>query len=166
MDTKTVKIDYLYLDNETCTRCKDTEKQLDATLDEIDELLNSAGYKSTLNKIKMDTREKARKYQFTKSPTIRINDIDIGFEQKENKCSDCDDLCGCAEGTTCRTWLLDGQEYEVPPKELLTNRIMQVIYGNMKSKRQDFKLPENLESFYAGIEKERKNECCDPTCCS
>jgi len=84
MDTKTVKIDYLYLDNETCTRCKDTEKQLDATLDEIDELLNSAGYKSTLNKIKMDTREKARKYQFTKSPTIRINDIDIGFVQKDN----------------------------------------------------------------------------------
>jgi len=160
METKKVKIDYLYLDNETCRRCNQTEKQLEAALDGIGQLLQTAGYHFILNKVKMDTREKAATYQFTKSPTIRVNNIDIGFEQLENPCSDCDDLCGCEQGTACRTWLLEGQEYEVPPRKLLTDRILKVIFGNKETQKQDFELPENLDNFYSGMEKAGKNECC------
>ncbi len=166
MDAKTVKIDYLYLDNETCTRCRETEKQLEVTLDKIDELLKTAGFHCTLSKVKMDSREKAVEYRFSKSPTIKVNGVDIGFEQTENECLECGDLGNSGGDTTCRTWVFDGQEYEVPPKELLIDRIMRVVYGHVEPEEQDFKLPENLEDFYAGMEKGKKEECCTSACCS
>src|SRR3990172_5231216 len=95
MDTKTLKLEYLYLDNQTCNRCRETEKQLDATLDDLGLLLKTAGFNVSLEKVKMDSKQKAHEYRFTKSPTIRVNNTDIGFEQTENNCSDCGDLCGC-----------------------------------------------------------------------
>jgi hypothetical protein len=113
----------------------------------------------------MDSREKAIEHHFIKSPTIRVNTVDIGFEQRENNCSDCGDLCGCGEDTTCRTWLFNDQEFEVPPKELITQRILQVAFGKPLPVNE-FKLPDNLERFYAGKNKTEKNECCDSNCCS
>jgi len=161
MSKKQIKIDFLFLDNEVCTRCKQTEKELEASLDSIGELLQAAGYNFTLNKVKIDSREKAAEYKFTKSPTIRVNNIDIGFEQTESQCTDCGDICECKGGTTCRTWQMEGQEYETPPKELIIDRLLQAIYGNVAIQKQDYELPENLDNFYSGIEKKRKDKCCD-----
>lgn len=166
MDTKAIKIDYHFLDNETCIRCKKTENILDNTLDNIGELLTKAGYNLTVSKVKMDTREKALEFGFIKSPTIRVNNIDIGFEQRENSCSDCGDLCGCGENTSCRTWLFNDKEYEVPPKELITERILQVAFGNIPGQSKVAMLPVNLENYYSGKSKNKKGDCCDSTCCS
>ncbi|MCK5442840.1 MAG: DUF2703 domain-containing protein [Maribacter sp.] len=160
MNTKSVQIDFLYLDNEVCNRCRQTEKQLEVALESIGELLQTAGYNFTLNRVKMDTREKATEYKFTKSPTIRVNNIDIGFEQMESQCTDCGSLCGCEGGTTCRIWQSEGQEHEVPPKALLIDRVLRVIYENKTEQKQDYRFPDNLENFYSGIETKRKDQCC------
>lgn len=165
MDAKSITIDYHFLDNQSCTRCMETEKTLESSMDNIQELLTKAGYHLSLNKVKMDSREKAIEYQFIKSPTIRVNNVDIGFEQMENSCSDCGELCGCGEDTTCRTWLFNNQEYEIPPKELITERILQVAFSN-PAHVNEFKLPDNLERFYTGKNKDEKKECCDSNCCS
>lgn len=162
MDTKAVNIDYHFLDNETCPRCMETEKVLENTLDKVGDLLKNAGYKLILNKVKMDTRQKAVQHQFIKSPTIRVNNIDIGFEQTENTCSDCGEVCGCDENTSCRTWMYMDKEYEVPPKELITERILQAVFGKHSSHENEFKLPENLDNYYSN----EKKQCCDSSCCS
>ncbi|MCX2743321.1 DUF2703 domain-containing protein [Mangrovivirga sp. M17] len=165
MDVKTITIDYLYLDNTTCTRCRETQKNLETTVDNIGKLLQSAGFDIKLNKQQMDTREKAIEFKFSKSPTIRVNGVDIGFEQKENECTDCTEMCACDEGTTCRTWIINGEEYEIPPVELITERILKVIFGEIKPVGEAYSLPENLEQFYTGLETQNK-ECCNASCCS
>jgi hypothetical protein len=43
MDTKSITIDYYFLDNESCTRCMETEKTLESSLDAVQELLIKSG---------------------------------------------------------------------------------------------------------------------------
>lgn len=167
MKNREINIDYLYLDNETCTRCMDTEKSLENALEDVGKLLKASGYEVNLTKEKMDSREKAIQYRFSLSPTIRVNNADLGFEQTENNCSDCGELCGCGEDTSCRTWLIDGKEYEVPPRELFIDRILKAIYGEKQMNEIAYSLPENLHNYYEGIRQKNRKEtqCCDSTCC-
>ena len=107
-------------------------------------------------------KELATQLHFHSSPTIRVNQIDIGFEQQAN---DCDDCLTNSDGCTCRTWQFLGQEYEVPPVPMLVDRIIQVVYGNSVKIDGPFKLPNNLERFHAN-QKDEKNECCAAEYCS
>lgn len=167
MDVKEVQLDYLFLDNETCSRCKETETQLDAVIDEVEDFLKKAGKELLINKIKIETRKDAVTYQFEKSPTVLVNGVDLGFEQLETNCEDCGELCGCGEGITCRSWVMDGQEYEVPPKELLINRILSAVFSSKAVEAKTYALPENLITFFDGKEKvNEEKQCCDSTCCS
>ena len=68
---KTITIDFLYLDTSICTRCQDTENSIEASLQQISELLNTLSYQVKLNKIHIETKAQAMKYQFISSPTIR-----------------------------------------------------------------------------------------------
>jgi len=167
---KEIKVDYLFLDNQKCTRCISTENVLDEAFIELEKVLGKAGHRFVLNKEQMTSREKAIEYRFVSSPTIRVNGKDIAFNLTENSCEDCGDLCGCGEETQCRTWEFDGKTYEVPPLSLVLDRMLSTIYSTEKSyENSSYKLSENLEKYFEGISanlvNQKEEPCCSSDCC-
>ncbi len=167
MDVQEVQIDYLFLDNETCQRCKNTESHLDEVFDQLTSFLPTIGVKPFINKIKIESIEDAKVYQFEKSPTILVNGVDVGFEQRESSCNECGELCGCGDDFECRSWVFDDKEYDVPPKELIANRILQGLFAHNDKVEKKYEVPGNLKTFFSGKEKVKEDkECCDATCCA
>lgn len=133
---KKLKIDFLYLDISVCDRCKAADKVLDDALEDLREKLRILK-QLTINKIKIRDDKEAKEYNFVRSPTIRINGIDIEKILKGNKakitdnyCSDCSKVCGesCSDttggGTNCRTFEYKGKMYNSPPKEMIKEAIL------------------------------------------
>lgn len=169
--TKEIKVDYLFLDNQKCTRCKKTEDVLDKSFSELEKILSKAGYEFTLRKEHITNKEKAIEFQFVSSPTIRINGKDIALNLTENSCDDCGDLCGCGEDTQCRTWEFEGKTYEVPPVSLVLDRMLSTIYSTENGyENSSYNLPENLVKYFKGIDTKLVNleeeSCCSSDCCS
>ena len=154
---KEVRIEFLYLDLSVCERCQGAQNNLDAALRQVSAVLQSAGYKVSVEKIHITSPELAVKYEFLSSPTIRVNGHDIALDVKETTCQSCGDLCGGE--TQCRSWVYEGQEYEEPPKELIVNGILQAVFGNgrtaVRAVRQPYLLPENLAAFFAGVAEKK-----------
>lgn len=137
-ENKKLKIDFLYLDLSTCERCLTTDKVLDEALDELRKELKNVK-ELTVNKIKIMSDEEAKKYNFVRSPTIKINGIDIEEILKgklnitDNYCPDCSGVCGdpCSEitggGADCRTFEYKGKIYNSPPKEMIKEAIKKVL---------------------------------------
>lgn len=137
---KKLKIDFLYLDLSTCERCGKTDKVLDDALDELKEEMRDAG-EVIVNKIKIKSDEEARKHGLVRSPTIKINGVDVeeilsgALEVKDNYCESCADICGdsCLEstggGTQCRVVGYQGKTYEAVPKEMIKEAIIKALKG-------------------------------------
>lgn len=153
---KNLKIDFLYLDLNTCDRCIATDDTLNEALTELSEVLQTLGYEPTVNKVNITTRELADQYRFISSPTIRVNGQDICGQVTENNCGCCGDLCG--DTVDCRTFTYENRTYEQPPKALLMDGILRVIYGQHSQNDTAYTLPENLERFYAGSEQKIMKE--------
>jgi len=132
------KIDFLYLDLSMCERCRATDKVLDDALVEIKE--ETKNIKEVIvNKFKIENDEEAKKHDFVRSPTIRINDIDIEeilfgkLDIKDNYCGSCARVCGesCSEstggGTQCRVVEYKGKTYEAVPKEMIKDAIRKFL---------------------------------------
>ena len=58
MTAKTVEIDFLFLDLETCTRCKGADASLEAALNAVTSVLTSAGVNISVRKTLVDTEKK------------------------------------------------------------------------------------------------------------
>ncbi len=137
-ENKKLKIDFLYLDLSTCTRCQATDKVLDEVLDELREEIRDIK-EITINKIKIKNDKEAQKYDFKRSPTIKINNVDIEeiltgeLKIKDNYCESCAGACGeaCSEvsgnGTQCRVIEYKRKTYEAVPKEMIKDAIKKVI---------------------------------------
>jgi len=158
-------IDFLYLDLEVCKRCQGAENSLESAVDDVKCVLEMAGIEVVVNKINVINEELAKKYHFVSSPTIRINGRDIQLEVKENSCQSCGDLCG--DKVNCRVYVYKGQEYTVPPKEMIVEAILREVFGGKKKeshraeeKQEKYVLPENLRRFYEGLKSKPKNYCC------
>jgi hypothetical protein len=155
-EKKPLNIDFLYLDTTVCGRCQDTEKALDEAVSSVAVVLNAAGYDVKVNKVNIITKELAVQHRFVSSPTIRVNGSDIAMELRESVCEDCGELCG--DTVDCRVWVYNGMEYTAPPKELIVNAILREVYNPREGvpEQEPFRLPENLESYFAA--KARKDE--------
>lgn len=155
---KPLLIDFLYLDLSVCERCQSTENHLDEAIKEVSGVLKAAGFEIVVNKININSKELAIKYQFLSSPTIRINGNDIALEVKESSCRECGDLCG--EDVDCRVWVHDGIEYNEPPKAMIINAILKEVYGARivdTVEKNEYVLPNNLEFFFDGL-NDKKNK--------
>lgn len=150
-----VNIDFLYLDLDVCTRCAGTDASLDAALADVDAVLKAAGFDVVVNKVNISSKELAIKYQFVSSPTIRVNGRDIQPEVKESLCESCGDLCGGS--VDCRVWTYEGQDYTVPPREMIVNAILKEVYAGgsapaapppERDTGREYRLPPNLEAFF------------------
>lgn len=159
-----IVVEYLYLDLQTCNRCIETDKVLDEVMLTLTPALKLAGFEVAYHKVEMETEELATQYQFLSSPTIRVNGLDICQSVVENRCGCCSDFSGT--NVDCRVFEYNGATYEVPPKEMLAETILQTVFGQTKSGCccVGYELPENLKDFFEG--KKHKSGCsCGGNCC-
>ena len=156
---KTVQIDYLYLDLNTCDRCVGTDAVLEEVIRSLAPALELAEYRILYSKTEIKTEADAIMHRFVSSPTIRINGTDICGEVVESDCGCCGEISGTQ--VDCRVFEYNGQLYEVPPKAMLAEAIMKNAFNRSSDNfGSDYVLPENLKKFFEG--KSRK--CCSDGC--
>ena len=174
-----LRVDFLFLDLTTCTRCRGTDQSLESALELARELLAASGTEVEVNKIQVETAEQARELRFESSPTIRVNGRDVALELRESSCGSEAWTDGCGEQIACRVWLHRGQEYTEPPVAMILDAVMREVYAGevveYQAQVEPYELPENLARFFAGrvaaqtIAEAAEADCCPPaeqrSCC-
>lgn len=155
---KEIKVEYLFLDLNTCDRCVGTDGVLDEVMDILRPVLELAGYQVLYQKQEITNAQLAKEYQFLSSPTILVNGQDIFGTITESDCGCCGDIAGVQ--VDCRVFEYDGETYEVPTKEMLADAILRTLYNPSGSCCKEYQLPENLKSFFEGKEKKAAGSCC------
>lgn len=162
---RTITVDYQFLDLTTCDRCVGTEGALDEALRRVRPTLDELGVQIAVRKTLVASEAQAAALGFVSSPTLRIDGRDIAGELKENACGPCGDICG--DGVDCRVWTYRGQDYTVPPVDMIADAILQAARDDTRSPvpvaRRD--VPTNLKRFFAGSAP-ASAACCDPGCCT
>ncbi len=148
-----LRIDFLFLDLTTCTRCRGTDRSLGAALTAVADVLQAAGIEVEVNQVHVTTEEQARALRFVSSPTIRLNGADIALELRESSCGT--EVCtdGCGDQIACRVWVYRGQEYTEPPPAMIVDAILRHVYDTAPKPALaplGYELPENLRRFFAG----------------
>lgn len=120
-----LRIQLLYILD--CPWCVKTKGLIKEGLEEI-------GAKAEVEEILIDSDEKAKKYNFVGSPTVRINGKDIQEEISKEQCLPCEELAESTEKTTefvkqecgcgCRVYFYKGKQYPYPPKEMIKESIL------------------------------------------
>jgi hypothetical protein len=173
--TKGIDIDFLYLDLETCTRCRGTDAHLVAALSAVEQVLAAAGAPVSVRKTLVGSAEQARALGFMSSPTIRVNGQDIALELRESSCAECSETCGCDGAIECRVWVWQGQEYTQAPTAMIVDAILRELYSGVEQADRRLpataELPENLLRFFAGkAQQVAAASCCSPAeqaaCCT
>jgi hypothetical protein len=170
-----IVIDFMYLDLETCTRCRGTDANLAAALVEVQQVLDATGVDISVRKTLVGSAEQAHALGFVSSPTIRVNGQDVALELRESSCAECGEACGCDGAVDCRVWVWRGQEYTVAPTAMIVDTILREVYGGAAPVRPPSRLaadvPENLTRYFAGKLQQAAEQasCCSPTeqaaCC-
>jgi hypothetical protein len=171
--THQLGIDFMYLDLETCTRCRSTDGNLEAALTEVEHILEVAGVDVSVRKTLVASEEQARMLGFVSSPTIRVNGADIALELRESSCAECGEACACDGAIDCRVWVWQGQEHTEAPTAMIVDAILRGVYGGAQratAASQVGVVPENLARFFAGKERLAASaSCCPPAeqvaCC-
>jgi len=182
---KTVTVDFLFIDLEVCTRCLDTNANLEAALSEVSQVLAAAGVEVAVTRTLVESEEQARALRFFSSPTIRVNGKDIALEFRESRCETCES-CACNGTVNCRVWVFQGREYTEAPTAMIVDAILREVYAGQPQSAPE-QVPfeavrENLARFFAGKAQQKATEeslccsaveqasCCEPTekasCCS
>jgi hypothetical protein len=173
MSTQELVIDFLYLDLESCTRCRGTDANLEAALAQVGHVLNAAGAVVSVRKTLVASVEQAQAIGFVSSPTIRVNGQDIALELRESSCAECGEACGCGGTIDCRLWVWQGQEHTEAPTAMIVDAILREVYGGGERATAPAPVgavPENLARFFAGKERLAASvTCCPPAaqaaCC-
>jgi hypothetical protein len=120
--------------------------------------LELAGFAVEYKKIEMKTVDMAIKYKFVSSPTIRVNGRDICKSVVENRCGCCSDISDT--DVECRVFEYNGETFEIPPKEMLAESILQSVFSQSDGgcSPDEYDLPENLKNFFNG--RKSKSGCC------
>jgi hypothetical protein len=175
-DPHTVRIDFLFLDLTTCTRCRGTDHSLSEALTVVADGLQAAGIEVEVNKVHVATEEQARSWRFVSSPTIRVNGTDIALELRESSCGSQACTDGCGDQIACRVWVYHGQEYTEPPAAMIVDAILRQVHGPTTGPAPGhrYELPANLQRFFAGkaltrpaqsIPDAQPAEAADTGCC-
>jgi hypothetical protein len=170
--TQELVIDFLYLDLETCTRCRGSDANLETALADVGRVLAAAGVTVSVRKTLVASAEQARNLGFVSSPTIRVNGKDIALELRESSCAECGEACGCEGGIDCRVWVWQGQEHTQTPPAMIVDAILREVYSGAERGAAPIPVPavpENLARFFAGKEQLAATSCCSPSaqaaCC-
>jgi hypothetical protein len=173
--SRSIAIDFLYLDLEVCTLCIGTNANLEAALSEVSQILLAADVAVTMTKTLVQSEEQAWALGFVSSPTIRLNGKDIALEFRESRCESCES-CACNGTVNCRVWVFQGQEYTEAPKAMIIDAILRGVYAGQPvsapTAGPSEDVPENLKRFFSGSTQQKAAEeflCCPPaeevSCC-
>jgi hypothetical protein len=169
-----LRIEFLFLDLTSCTRCLGTDRSLGSALDIVHEVLEATGVGVEVDKILVKSAEQARALRLVSSPTIRVDDRDVALELRESSCGSeaCTD--GCGDQIACRVWVHRGREYTEPPVAMIVDAILEHVYSGPSPRArvvaQSYELPENLARFLSGkAASAQERACCPPaeqqSCC-
>ncbi len=147
-----VEIDFHFLDNEVCGRCRETGAQLDATLKSLRPVAELLGVGLDVRNTKVESAEQARELGFVSSPTILVNGADIAPEIEESVCEPCGDLCGCGEDFQCRVWRWRGEVHRAAPAGLIAEAVLRALVDRRDAakldRRQTVEPPLQLRQFF------------------
>jgi hypothetical protein len=169
-----LRIEFLFLDLTSCTRCLGADRSLESALDIVGEVLEATGVEVAVDKILVESAEQARALRFVSSPTIRVDGRDVALELRESSCGSeaCTD--GCGDQIACRVWVHRGREYTEPPVAMIVDAILEHVYSGRSARArvaaQSYELPENLARFFSGkAASAEERACCPPAeqqaCC-
>ena len=130
---RTVTVDFLFLDRESCARCVGTEGALEAAVDRVAGLLSDVGVDLEVRRVHVDSAVAARLTGLAVSPTVRVNGRDVQSGYDTSPCESCGDLCGCVGTVDCRVWTYRGEEYDVAPVELIVEAILREAVASRDS---------------------------------
>jgi hypothetical protein len=175
MPTTAIAIDFLYLDLETCSRCRGTDANLEAALEQVEHVLGAAGAEVSLRKTLVASAEQAQALGFVSSPTIRVNGHDIALELRESSCAECGEACGCDGAIDCRVWVWHDREYTEAPTAMIVDAILREVYADARRASGPVPtasdVPENVMRFFEGKVRlvGEHASCCSPSeqasCC-
>jgi hypothetical protein len=124
MIDRVMKVQLLYILD--CHWCVKTEELVKGSLEEL-------VVKAEVEKILIDKDQKARKYSFVGSRTVRINGKDVQKEVSKGQCLPCEELAEYREGTIefvkqecmcgCGIYFCKGKQYPYAPKEMIKEAI-------------------------------------------
>ena len=182
--TRTLQIEFLFLDLDTCTRCRATDATLLEAIARTRPALDAAGVAVSVTKTLVASEAQARVLGFVSSPTIRIDGVDIAGELVESACDSCSDSCACNGGVDCRDWVWRGERSHEPPLGLIVEAILRHAGGAdpaspAASQPDPGVVPANLRQYFAAAAPdtpaaqcctvEEQAGCCDPdhkaACC-
>ncbi len=175
--SRTIEVDFLYLDITTCSRCRASDATLDAAVEITRPVLESRDASVEVRKTLVETEEQARTLGFVSSPTIRVNGRDIAGELIESSCSECGDLCGYEGGVDCRVWEYRSERHSEVPAGLIVEAILAEVGPSDGARSEEMSggtslvdVPENLKRFFTGTGAARDaSPCCSAgeqaTCC-
>ncbi len=163
---QTLDIQLLYIDNESCSRCLQTEGNLDVAAAMVSGVMELLGVELRVERVLVEDRQLANKVQLETSPTIRINGSDIGGKLEQNACGDCSDLA--SQPINCRTWTWRDQITNYAPIGLIVEEIFKALFAQDEpapAVTEGFQLPENLERFFANAESIDGSPCQSTSSC-
>lgn len=163
---ETLDIQLLYLDNESCSRCLQTEGNLDVAATIVRGVMELLGIELRIERVLVEDRQLAHEVQLRTSPTIRINGSDIGGELEQNACSDCSNLA--SQPICCRTWKWRGRTTNYAPIGLIVEEMLKALFAQGESASavaEGFQLPDNLERFFADAESIDGSPCQSTSSC-
>ena len=167
--TRQLQIEFLFLDLDTCTRCRATDQTLLEAIERTRPALDAAGVTVAVSKTLVAGEAQARRLGFVSSPTIRIDGVDIAGELVESACDTCSETCACDGGVDCRDWLYQGQRSTQPPLGLIVEAIMRHAAGAdpdspTPARLQPPTVPDNLRQYYAAaaapVADTPSSDCC------
>lgn len=172
LPTRQLRIEFLFLDLDTCTRCRATDQSLLEAIERTRPALDAAGITVSVTKTLVATEAQARQLRFVSSPTIRIDGVDIGGELVESACDTCSEACACDGGVDCRDWIYQGERSTQPPLGLLVEAIMRHAVGAEPGGASPPQpgpspapstVPDNLRQYFAaaaGLAGTPTSDCC------
>jgi hypothetical protein len=167
--TRQLQIEFLFLDLDTCTRCRATDQTLLEAIERTRPALDAAGVMVSVTKTLVASETQARQLGFVSSPTIRIDGVDIAGELVESACDTCSETCACDGGLDCRDWLYQGERSTQPPLGLIVEAIMRHAAGAdpdrpTPARPQPLTVPDNLRQYFAAaaapVADTPSSDCC------
>jgi hypothetical protein len=169
--TRTIEIELLALDLDTCGRCTGTDRNLEGALASVANVLRETGAAVKVTKRVIATAPEAERFRLVSSPTIRVDGRDIALELRESNCGDCGDICGCEGGVDCRVWVWQGKEHLEAPKPLIVDAVLRAYAAPPAGvPAEPYHMPENLRTYFAAAAAKLSGsaagtECCDRSAC-
>jgi hypothetical protein len=152
--TRNLQIEFLFLDLDTCTRCRTTDTTLLEAIARTRPALEAAGVAVSVTKTLVASEAQAHALGFVSSPTIRIDGVDIAGELVESACDSCSESCACNGGVDCRDWVWQDQRSHEPPLGLIVDAIMRHASGTDPASTTSAPagsglVPANLRKYFA-----------------